>query len=113
MPYCPECNYEYVEGVEQCADCLVDLVDQLPEDEEPKANFKWLPLHPLPGPVYAEMVKEVLEKNDIPCIIKKDFLSSAYGSQGTVSAGLETLIFVPEDRAKESEEILYQMLDHI
>ncbi|MFQ5769619.1 MAG: DUF2007 domain-containing protein [bacterium] len=113
MPFCPECKYEYVEGVKQCADCLVDLVQELPQEEHPKANFKWVPLHSLPGPVYAEMVKEVLEKQEIPCILKKEFLSSALGTQGTSEGGFETLLFVPEDRLQESEKILNEMLDHI
>lgn len=113
MPFCPLCRYEFVEGVEQCADCLVDLVEKLPADQEPKETFRWVPLHSLPGPVYAEMIKEALEKQAIPCIIRKDFLSSAYGAQGTNTGGLETLLYVPEERQQESEGILNQMLYHI
>lgn len=33
MPVCPECRVEYAEGITQCADCHVPLVDQRrPED---------------------------------------------------------------------------------
>ena len=30
MPFCPHCHTEYTMGVTRCADCGVDLVDQLP-----------------------------------------------------------------------------------
>ena len=113
MPFCPRCKYEFVDGVNRCADCQIDLVEELPANVEPKKNFRWVPLQPLPGPVYAEMITEALEKQEIPCLVQKDFLSSAYGGHGTISGGLETVILVPEDRKEESEEILRQMLDGI
>lgn len=30
MPFCPVCHYEYVEGIEKCSDCGVELVNRLP-----------------------------------------------------------------------------------
>lgn len=33
MPWCPKCKDEYVEGVTICADCGVELVDELPSEE--------------------------------------------------------------------------------
>lgn len=78
------------------------------------AETKWVPLHPLPGVVYAEMVKEVLEKRGIPCVIKKDFLTGAYlGWPANTGSGLETVILVPDDRAQEAAHILHGMMDHI
>ena len=32
MPYCPKCKAEYREGITECADCHVPLVDSLPEE---------------------------------------------------------------------------------
>ncbi len=36
MPWCPKCKNEYVEGITTCADCGVDLVDELPEEIDPE-----------------------------------------------------------------------------
>jgi hypothetical protein len=77
-------------------------------------EIKWVPLHPLPGVVYAEMVKEVLEKYGIPCVLKKDFFTNADLTWlANTGAGLETVILVPEDCAKEAAGILHDMMDHI
>lgn len=34
MPWCPKCKAEYRAGIEECADCKVALVDELPEETE-------------------------------------------------------------------------------
>lgn len=34
MPWCPKCRNEYVEGMTTCAECGVDLLDELPEEME-------------------------------------------------------------------------------
>ncbi|MFQ5639409.1 MAG: putative signal transducing protein [bacterium] len=88
-------------------------MEKLNEQEDSQETRKWVRLHSLPGPVYADMVKAALEEQHIPCLVTKDFLSSAYGAQGTGSGGLETHLFVPEDRLEESKSVLNQMLNHI
>ena len=35
MPWCPNCKNEYVDGIKECADCHVTLVEQLEEDFVP------------------------------------------------------------------------------
>lgn len=67
-----------------------------------------VPLRSLPTNYYAEMVKEVLEKRGIPCLIKGDVLSTAYGS-----GGLKVEILVSKKNKEKAEAILEEMLDHI
>ncbi|MCR4727800.1 MAG: hypothetical protein K5796_04030 [Lachnospiraceae bacterium] len=39
MPFCPVCKCEYVEGIENCPDCKVPLVDTL-EESDAETEFK-------------------------------------------------------------------------
>lgn len=113
MPFCPRCKTEYIEGVGECSDCNVPLVEELPEaipEDEDRGNFALL--HTFPSIVYAEMVRETLENRGIPCLMKSDMLTSAYGSKGG-GVFSRVRIYVPEERLKECDEIMNQMLDHI
>lgn len=104
MRFCPHCHSQLLTDVQRCPNCDEEILSSPP---------KMVAIHPLPSKLYAEMVKEVLEKRGIPCVIKTDPLSSAFGSDGTSAVGTQATIYVPEDRREESEEILHQMLDHI
>ena len=89
------------------------LVDELDEEYgSDSGEQKFVLLHTFPSIVYAEMVKEALENRGIPCLMKSDMLTSAYGSKGG-GVFSRIRIFVPEDRLEESDTIMDQMLDHI
>ena len=111
MPYCPECRYEYQAEIQVCPDCGATLVAELPEETVPE--IQWVPLHPLPGSIYAEMVKEVLDKEHIPNILIRDFFASAAGVAGVGLPGMVGLLLVPKEQAQKAERILHDMLDHI
>jgi len=113
MPFCPQCRCEYVEGVAECSDCQRPLVRELEEEPEGReSGVGFVLLHTFPSLVYAEMVKEALENSRIPCLIKSDMLTSAYGLKGG-GVGSRVRVYVPQDRVEESAEIMNQMLDHI
>jgi len=62
--------------------------------------------------MYAEMVREALEKEEIPSYIKADFLTSAYGIKGSFPGSKATL-YVPEQNVEKANTILHEMMDHI
>lgn len=111
--FCPECGYEYKEGIRVCPDCGVGLVDGLSEDEDDGRPDGWfVPLPNLPGRVYAEMVKAVLDARGIPCYIRAEGVGDAYQFSGTTPRG-GVRLYVPEDRLEECMQIQHGMLDHI
>ncbi len=69
-------------------------------------------LHIFPGEVYAQMVKEALEKEGIPCLLQKDSLSSIYVVQGSTES-CPTRILVREEDLPRAASIMEQMIDHI
>ena len=114
MPVCPKCGYEYVEGVVECSDCQTKLVEELPDQEDPfNPDIELVALQSLPGVVYADMVKEALEKDGVACFLQSDALTSAYGSKGLGSTGQSCQIFVKKEDKDRAERILHEMLNHI
>jgi len=112
MSYCPSCKAEYVEDAIECPDCNVGLVASLPIEEQ-EDDFDWVPLRGVPGKTYAEMVTEILDKEEIPNYIKSDPLSTAYLTAGASAISGNATIYVPEKHQEKAEEILFQILDHI
>lgn len=120
MPFCPRCQTEYCEGVQNCADCDEILVASLPEksitdDESPEARYDhWIALVSLVSHHYANLVVEILHQKNIPAVIY-----SAGGHFGHLDqmgpssfrpVGGACLIMVPEEFVlkadREGETIL-------
>lgn len=107
--YCPKCRTEYVEKVDECSDCKVSLVDELPL-ETPLEKIKWVALPPVAGEVYAEMVEEVLQKMDIPNFTKSDWATSAFNISSANLVGAKVTIFVPEENHAEAAKLIEELL---
>jgi len=62
--FCPNCRTEYVEGVNQCPDCNVKLVAELPET--PASEFvDYVEVVATFNPVDIAMIRSLLEGGDI------------------------------------------------
>ena len=107
--YCPKCRTQYVETVDECFDCKIPLVEELPE-ETPLEKIKWVALTPLAGEIYAEMVEEVLQKMNIPHFTKSDWATSAFNISSANLVGAKVTIFVPEDYRDEAAIIIEELL---
>lgn len=82
MPFCPRCKIEHVEGVLECPDCHVALVEQLPPEPEP-TDVIWRALPSLPSESHGLMLVEELNAQNIRNMIKVDVFHASFGSQGT------------------------------
>jgi hypothetical protein len=94
----------------ECPDCGAKLVEKL--EEETIEDIKYVPFRTLPSRLYAEMLKEALEKEGIPSIIKGDDVGIMLGSYSTTSP-VEVSVWVQEENLEGAEQIADQMLDHI
>lgn len=109
MPYCPICGYEYESYVPYCNDCKSELAEELPEFEI--EEMEWVKLSPVRGTVLADMIKNLLEQNGIPCIVKKSFFGSAYGGMSTGLSGFESIVLVPKAQRGEAEQLMQSFFD--
>jgi hypothetical protein len=92
----------------------VALVEELPEELKGDASEKeYVELHPLPGQVYAEMVKEVFDKEGIQCMLITDMISTGLLVKGAAVTGNEVRLRVFKKDKKRAQEILHSMMDHI
>lgn len=63
MGYCPECQSEYIESVSRCPSCELDLVDQLPVEEEQATVYRSSEL------LEANLVRETLDAEGIDAMV--------------------------------------------
>ncbi|MBC8400119.1 MAG: DUF2007 domain-containing protein [Candidatus Marinimicrobia bacterium] len=108
--YCPLCQAEYKPEIKHCADCNVTLVEALPEETKLE-EVNWVEVGDLTGRVYAEMVMEILNKNDIPNYVKSDWLTAIRGISGTGSTTSVITLYVPEDNLEAAKAIVSDLID--
>ena len=85
MPVCPNCNYEYVDGITICPDCNSSLVD-----EDDLVNFSelsesdWVLVYTSSSEIEMDMLKGYLESDDIEVTVlsQKD---SSFPAPGNLS----------------------------
>jgi len=109
MGFCPECRYEFKENIKRCPDCEVELIDELPPEQEPEE--KWVLVKDLESDIFADMVKEALENEGIPSIIKSDFFHEGFLTEPTSFPGSHSAVFVPENHADAAEIIIDNITD--
>ncbi|MGB8657378.1 MAG: DUF2007 domain-containing protein [Candidatus Zixiibacteriota bacterium] len=77
-------------------------------EETPDQNPLFVPLRNCPSRVYAEMLKEALENEGIPCLLKRDDSATGYS---VVPPLRKTVVWVRNDDLEKSRKIADQMLD--
>ncbi len=69
MPFCPECQYEYRDGVKTCPECKVDLQD-LPKDKPAPSEMEYAEVYMVSNRMEADVIAALLDENDIAFLIR-------------------------------------------
>lgn len=106
MSFCPHCRTEYREGFTHCSDCGAVLVSELPKVEETLPEFQLVKLVEFLTPTEAEMVRELLEENDIPALVR-----GQSDPLGIVSGAQPVALLVAEQDLERATEIYEAFFD--
>jgi pentatricopeptide repeat protein len=110
MPFCPNCNYEYVEGILICPDCNQKLVDILElEKFEELSEKDWVLIYTSFNEIDIEMIKDNLESAGISTssISQKDSVFPVPGNLSLIK------LFVKKADVSEALEFIDEMMKKI
>ena len=114
--YCPRCKTEYLEGREECQECGTLLELHPPREEElheERVNHRFVTLRQDISRLYAEMLREALDNEGIPALVRTAGIGPAYFAFQYVTAPImlaPVSVLVPEDSLSEAEAIADQII---
>lgn len=109
---CPKCKCEYRKGFKICADCNVELVEEIEDYENEEENFiyddlecEWVLLKNVSDGFESDTIIPLLKSNDIQVLEKQresgQYIKIAYGK-----SYFGTDIYVPKYQLNEAKEII-------
>ena len=98
--FCPQCQSEYVEGITECAECQVSLVEALPEDDVEYRPF--ITVQTYHSRQDAELGKSFLEDRGIDAVLETD---DAGGASPGLAFTQGVRLLVKAEDAREAEEL--------
>lgn len=114
--FCPSCKYEYVDGIIECPDCKVALVENLEAEKKPRLEYVELVTVLATGdPALLAITKSILEGAGIKYFAKGERLQDLFG-YGRLGPGFNPLtgpvkIQVACDDEETARELLKELED--
>lgn len=109
MPYCPQCRDEFQEWVEECPDCKVKLVNELPPlPEKVLKEGGLVHVATAPNEIEARLWKGILEDNGIRSMIKVAESLNLYLSP----LALKHRLYVLDEDEPKAREILGDVISY-
>jgi len=107
MKVCPECSLELPDGIPQCPDCEIPMIDpdELYDDAEPSPlEQRYVLLRTYPTRLNATMLKEALQNEGIPSILQSEDVGVMLGNYGTAPL-FPVRVLVPATRRSLASRI--------
>jgi len=117
MPYCPKCGYEYVQSKSVCPDCNEKLVESRTPSVSSEKASEFIPakgelklLFTTHDMILAGLLKETLESEKIPCLMKRS--AGIHAHFAAVIADVHSMfkIWVTEDLYERALDIKKQIV---
>ena len=103
MPVCPNCKYEYIEGVSDCPDCGVSLEnDSSKMETEEQSEENWKIVYTSNNEYEIEMIKDNLEGGGIKATILS-YKDRNFPTPGDFS---QIKLLVRENDLKDAEDYI-------
>jgi hypothetical protein len=86
MKMCPECSLELPDGIPNCPDCEVPMIDpdDVYEDCQPQPmEQRFVLLRTFPSRMSATMLKDALQHEGIPSILQSEDVGVMLGNYGS------------------------------
>ena len=118
MKYCPECEAEYRDDVETCADCEVSLISdeaysqrkhEEQEERESLAREDFVTAKVAENSFEADRIRSALEQEGIPVLVRT-FQDTAYDGIYVSQKGWG-YVEVPESMLSRAEQIVNDLSD--
>lgn len=112
MPWCPECNAEYIRGFTECSDCGCPLVEDKQQEQESGDVNEPAHLMTALNEYEARGIKTFLESEGIPVL----FVHKGLGGQLTVIMGTspgEVDIMIPKSCISRAQALLESSVESL
>lgn len=109
MKFCPNCETEYIDSIEYCADCNARLVGELEmriimAERTRELQEVFVKVETVENQFEADVLKNALEKEQIPVMVRS-FHDTAYDGIYIPQKGWG-IVLVPEEHKARAQEII-------
>ncbi len=109
MPYCPNCQIEYMENIKDCKDCKMPLAEK-PSKQEPLKYDTEVFLTQVYNEIEAQMIINILKNAGIPCLRKYIANGDMMKIYGFVNFGSK--LYVPSKALEKARKLIaFQSMD--
>jgi hypothetical protein len=112
--YCPNCKAEFSNGYTFCADCNVDLVEELPKESPPKENHADIDITEEYECISSMLISDIWAIPLIKSIFEEEKIEYFMQGENTfyIQPGLQARMMVRKDQVERAREIMKDVLNN-